>query len=170
MNELIELLQSPVDIKRLVRKLKFSLDDLESSAAQQPSLRLEAGKFRAQIGLKTANSKRRLARVIGKKSLHLRKSGEYKTEGAVKNKLSLDEKVQKLQKEFDTLEVYSEFTKDLIAAYTERSMALSVLNKLRGSEISSHIAAIKGDEEVEHMRKRARHLSKEYSKYNEMET
>lgn len=161
--ELIELLQSPVDVKRLVRKLEFSLDDLEGAAEIQPRLRLEAGRFRAQIGLKAANAKRRLARVIGKKSLRLRRSGDYKTEGAVKNKLSLDGKVQKYQKEFDTLEVYSEFSHDLMEAYKERSMAVSVLTRLRASEMSSQIAAVKGEEEVEALRKKARHVRDHYN-------
>ena len=83
--DLIEILQSPVDIKRLIKKLKFSSDDLENAAEIQPSLRLEAGKFRAQIGLKEANARRRLNRIVGKKSLRLRKSGDYKTEVAVKH-------------------------------------------------------------------------------------
>lgn len=65
--DLIELLQSPVDVKRLVRKLKFSIDDLESAAEEQPRLRLEAGKFKAQMGLNKASSKRKLARIVGKK-------------------------------------------------------------------------------------------------------
>ena len=51
-------------------------------------------------------------------------------------------------------------------AYKERSMAVSVLTRLRSSEISSSIASVKGDEEVEKMGKRARHLS---NKYSEME-
>jgi|ERR1039458_4545241 hypothetical protein len=162
-NDLIELLQSPVDVRRLCRKLKFSMDDLEGAAEQQPSLRLEAGKFKAQLGLQVANAKRRLARIVGKKSLRLRRSGEYKTEGAVKNKLALDSKVQRLQKQFDTLEVFSEFAHDMVEAYKERSMAVSVLTRLRSSEINSNIAAVKGDMEVEGMRKKARHLSNTYN-------
>jgi hypothetical protein len=164
--ELIELLQSPVDVKRLVKKLKFSIEDLESAAEEQPRLRLEAGKFKAQMGLNKASSKRKLGRIIGKKSLKLRKSGEYKTEGAVKNKLALDSKVQRYQKAFDTYEVYSEFADDLMQAYTERSMAVNILTRLRSSEINSNIAAVKGDEEVQRMRKKARHLS---SRHNMME-
>jgi hypothetical protein len=159
---LIELLQSPVDVKRLVRKLKFSVDALEKAAEEQPSLRLEAGKFRAQIALDMQSAKRKLLRVIGKKSLSLRKSGDYKTEGAVKNKLSLDSKVQRLQKEYDTLEVYNTFTKDIMEAYTERSMAVNVLTKLRSSEVSSHLASIKGDSVVEELSKKAKHIRDTY--------
>ena len=164
--ELIELLQSTVDVKRLIRKLKFSLDDLENAAEQQPSLRLEAGKFRAQLALEKGSIRRRLARQVGKQSLKLRRDGDYKTEGAIKNKLSQDTKIQRLQKQFDTLEVYSDFAHDLHSAYTERSMAISMLTRLRASEMSSHLNAVKGDEEVESMRKKARHLS---DKYGELE-
>ena len=165
--DLIELLQSPVDVKRLVRKLKFSIDDLESAAEEQPRLRLEAGKFKAQMGLNKASSKRKLARIVGKKSLKLRRSGEYKTEGAVKNKLALDSKVQRYQKAFDDYEVYSEFADDLMQAYTERSMAVNILTRLRSSEINSNIAAVKGDEEVEKMRHRARRLSDKHAELEE---
>lgn len=162
-NELIELIQAPVDVKRLVRKLAFSMDDLEGAAEVQPKLRLEAGRFKAQMGLSAASAKRKLARVVGKKSLYLRKSGDYKTEGAVKNKLSLDHKVQRLQKEYDTYEVYSEFAHDLLSAYTERSMAVSVLTRLRASEVNSQIAAVKGEEEVEVLRKKARHVRDKFA-------
>lgn len=162
-NELESIIDSPVDIKRLIRKLKFSLDDLEGAALAQPGLRLEAGRFRAQIGLKSASMKRQLTRIIGKKSLKIRRREDRTTESAIKNALSLDDEVQKAQKEFDTLEVYETFTKDLVDAYTERSMAINMLTRIRASEINSNIAAVKGADEVNKINKRARHIRDRYN-------
>lgn len=155
---LLDIIGAPVDIKKLVSRLTFDLDDLEKAEHRQPRLRLEAGRFRAQIALKEKSVKRKLNRLIGKKSLRIRDLGEHKTEAAVKNVLSQDREVQKAQKKADTLEVYSDFAKDLMEAFKERSMALSNLTRLRSAEIGSHLASVKGEDEVDRIRKRAERM------------
>ena len=46
-------------------------------------------------------------------------------------------------------------------------MAVNILTRLRSSEINSNIAAVKGDEEVEKMRHRARRLSDKHAELEE---
>jgi hypothetical protein len=160
--ELLALLESPVDVKRLIRKLAFNMDALESAAQNQPRLRLEAGRLKAQVALEQSTLKRRLSRIIGKKSIRARRHGEKVTEGAVKNALSLDEEVQDAQKKFDKSEAIDVIVNQLLEAYKDRSMMISVLTRLQASEISSRLAAVKGDEEVRELHKRARKIQKEW--------
>lgn len=152
---IIEILEQPVDIRKLVDKLFFNLDALEIAAQKQPKLFLETGKFRAQTSLKRAAYKRRLARIIGKKSLKIRQTRTGLTETAIKNRLALDNKVQHIQKSLDNYEVYEEFAKNLSEAYKERLMVLLVLAKIRASEISSDLRSAMSEEQVDKMRKKA---------------
>lgn len=160
--ELLALLESPVDVKRLIRKLKFNVDGLESAAQSQPSLRLEAGRLKAQVTLEQSTLKRRLSKIIGKKSIKARKYGEKVTEGAVKNTLSLDDEVQEAQKKFDKSEAVDVIVNQLLEAYKDRSMMISVLTRLQASEISSRLASVKGDEEVRDLHKKASKIQKEW--------
>lgn len=154
--ELLLFINKPVDLKRLVRKVTFDLDDLERAAQQQQDLRLEAGRFKAQAALLVANRKRRLLKVVGRKSLKIRHREDKVTESSIKNSLSLDSKVQSLQKKYDNAEVYYEAASQVVEVFKERAMMLSILTRLRASEISSNVASVQGKSKLKDMKKRAR--------------
>jgi len=163
--ELIELLDRPVKLRKLVEKLFFELDDLEYAALHQPKLYLETGRFRAQQALLLNARKRKLTQVIGTKSLRIRRKhqGEKYTEGAIKNELSQNTKLRKLQRMVDNSEVYLEFASQLSEAYKERMMILNILGKIRASEISSELRSAAGEEVVERMRKKANKVRDRFS-------
>lgn len=154
--ELIELLEREVDIKRLVRKLAFDKDDLESAAASQPTLYLEAGRFRAQTLLNKIQLKTKLATVTSERSLKVRHKRDGATETAIKTRVLLDPVVQKYQKRFDHAEALYEFAEQFTEAWKQRLMCVAILQKIRNSEMSSELRSVKTEEEMEKLRKKAR--------------
>ncbi len=160
--ELVEMLERPVDVKRLVRKLFFDIDDLEHAGLQQASLYLESGRFRAQTALRSASYKRKLSRMTGKKSIRIRRRGDNLTETAIKTQLSMDDEIQSLQKKCDEFGVYEEFGKQLTEAYKERIMVLAILARLKASEMNSELRNVKNAEESGRLRKRAEQVRKTF--------
>lgn len=160
--EIVELLERPVDVKRLVDKLFFNADDLETAALKQPTLYLEAGRFRAQSSLELSRLKRKLAKTLGIKSLKIRQGRTGLTETAIKSRLSTSHTIQSIQKRVDESEVYEEFAKQLTESYKERLMVLAILSRLKASEISSEIRKVKNAETVDAMRKKAHKVRKHF--------
>ena len=154
--ELVELLEHPVDVKRLVDRLFFSADDLETAALKQPKLFLETGKFRAQSALRVAKLKRRLGRVSAEAAIKVRSKGDKTTESAVKNSLAMNHKVQHAQRLLDQAEVYDDFSKQLSEAYKERIMVIAILARLKAAEVNSHLREAQSEETISRMSKKAR--------------
>lgn len=151
----VEMLEKPVDVKKLVDRLFFAIDNLEEAAILQPKYYLESGRFKAQTALQLASYKRKYSRLLGKKSLRIRKKESGLKEGEVKAYLSVDPELQALQKKIDQADVYEDFAKQLVEAYKERLMVLAVLARLRASEINSELRQVKSEDDVRRLRKRA---------------
>jgi hypothetical protein len=160
--EIVELLEKSVDVKRLVDKLFFSADDLETAALKQPTLYLEAGRFRAQSSLELSRLKRKLAKTLGVKGLKIRHNSKGLTETAIKSRLSTSHTIQDLQKRVDDFGIYEEFAKQLTESYKERLMVIAILSRLKASEISSELRHVKNAEQVDSMRKRAHKVRKSF--------
>jgi len=163
----VEMLERAVDVKRLVDKLFFDIDDLETAALKQPTLYLESGRFRAQVSLSLASYKRKLSRLTGKKSMRVRKHSDNLTETAIKTQLSMDSEIQSLQKKLDDYQVYEGFSKDLMEAYKERIMVIAILSRLRASEMNSELRHAQSEDEVERIRKRASKVRKSFEELGE---
>ena len=160
--DIVELLEREVDVKRLVDKLFFNIDNLEIAALKQPKLYLEAGRLRAQAALEVGTLKRKLGKIYGEESIKIRHKRTGLTETAIKSKISMNHEVQSAQKQLDNAEVYEEFAKQLTEAYKERLMVIAVLSRLRASEVSSELRAVKNNETVQGMRKRAHQARKHF--------
>jgi|HubBroStandDraft_5_1064220.scaffolds.fasta_scaffold283734_1 hypothetical protein len=157
--ELLKVLTKPVDVRRLVDKLSFDLDGLEEASMDQPKLRLKAGRLKVQMMLHKLQLKRKLAALIGKKSIHIRhKHGNNYTATAIKNELGYDHEVREAQRRLDEAEALEEFAQDFREAFKERSMAILNLSRIRSSETSSELRAVKGQAEINDQRKRARKM------------
>jgi hypothetical protein len=165
--ELVEVLERSVDVKRLVDKIYFSIDNLEKAAANQPGLQLEVGRLRFQTMIKKSSLKRRLAKITGERGLKIRQKDDIRTEGAVKGKLALDPEVMSIQKKYDTAEAYDLFAESLRETVKERLMAIGIIAKLKNSEMQADIRSAQGEEVVEKMRKKARHARKQFTELEE---
>jgi hypothetical protein len=164
--ELLKILEKPVEVKKLIDNLFFNADDLEDAALHQPGLRLKSGKFRAQTMMRLKNLQRKLGRISAEKSLDIRHRKSGLTETAIKGRLSLDKDVQSAQRKADYADVYDEFAKQLVEAAKERGMVIAILIRLRASETSSEVRSVKNSEESERMHHRAHKVR---SAYEELE-
>jgi hypothetical protein len=154
--ELVELLEREVDVKHLVDKLFFNIDDLEGAAIKQPKYYLEAGRFRSQAILRVSTLKRRLARINGEASLKIKHNRTGMTATELKYEVTSSRKVQEIQKKLDMAEGYYEFASQLTEAYKERLMVIGILSKIRVSEMSSELRHVQNEETVNAMRHRAK--------------
>jgi hypothetical protein len=158
-HDLLKALTKPVDVRRLIDKLSFDMDGLEEASMDQPKLRLRAGRLQVQMMLRKAQLKRQLAALIGKKSIRIRhKHGNNYTATAIKNELGYDHDVHKAQRQLDEAEALEEYAKDLTESYGERSKTIFNLIKLRVSEVGSELRSVKGQAEVDELRKKARKM------------
>lgn len=157
--DLLKALGKPVDVRKLIDKLAFDLEDLEVASLEQPRLRLRAGRLQTQMMLRKLELKSRLAAIVGKKSIHIRhKHGNSYTATAIKNELGYDPEVRHAQRKLDEAEALESYAQDLTDAFTERSKALFNLVGLRRSEMSSELRAAKGQAEVDALRDKARKM------------
>lgn len=161
-DKVLAMIEQPVDIQRLVRKLAFSEDEIENAALRQPGLQLEVGRLRAQLYMRKASLRRRLARVRAKKGLKIRHRESGLTETAIKSQLDLDPDVERMQKKFDIAEAMDVAIDDLREAYKERNMVLGFLVKLRASEMDSEIRHAKTGEALDKLSKRASKARKKF--------
>jgi hypothetical protein len=153
--ELVELLEREVDVKHLVDKLFFSVDDLETAAIKQPKYYLEAGRFRSQAALRVSTLKRRLARINGEASLKIKHNRTGMTATELKYEVSSSRKVQETQKKLDMAEVLYEFASQLTESYKERLMVIAILSRIQVSEMNSSLRSVQNEETVKAMRHRA---------------
>lgn len=154
--QLLKALSKPVDVHKLIDKLAFDLDGLEEASMDQPRLRLRAGRLRVQMMLRKSQLKRRLAAVTGKKSIHIRrKHGNSYTATAIKNELGYDPEVHRAQRKLDEAEALEAYAGDLVDSFKERSIVLLNLSRIKSSEISHELRAVKGQAEVNELRKKA---------------
>lgn len=160
--ELREILERPVNVKKLIDSMFFETDDLESVAAFQPSIRLKTGKFRAQSMMRLKNLQRKYRKIAAEKSLDIRHRKTGLTETAIKGRLALDKDVQEAERRADYAEVYDEFAKQLVEVAKERGMVIAILIRLRASETSSEVRSVKNNEEVERMRHKAHKVRKAF--------
>jgi hypothetical protein len=161
--QLLRAISKPVDVKKLLDRVSFDLDGLEEAGMEQPRLRLRAGRLKVQMMLRRAELKRHLASVIGKESVNIRhKHGNSYTATAIRNELGYNHDVRKAQKAFDTAEALESFADDIREVYKERSMLLFSLSRLKGSEISNELRAVKGQADMNHLRERARKMRDSY--------
>jgi hypothetical protein len=157
--DLLKALSKPVDVRKLIDKLSFDLDGLEEASMDQPKLRLRAGRIRVQMMLRKSELKRHLASVIGKKSIHIRREhGNSYTATAIKNELGYDHDVRYAQRKLDEAEALEAYAGDLVDSFKERSIVLLNLSRIRSSEVSHELRAVKGQAEIAELSKRARRM------------
>lgn len=162
-HDLLKALSQPVNVFKLIDRLAFDLDDLETAALDQPRLRLRAGRLQVQMMLRKLELKRDLAAMIGQKSIAIRhKHGNNYTATAIKNELGYNHHVKRAQKKLDEAEALESYASDLTECFKDRSMALSNLIKLRSSEVSSELRSVKGRAEVDALREKARRMRDRY--------
>jgi hypothetical protein len=174
MKSVNKLLERPVDVVALIEQLTFDSDELEQAALDQPQLYLDAARWRVQ---QLRLQKARLARLEQRKAkvgLGLRRkkhsrSDKSLTNPAVAELIEIDVRVKRLRMKLERAFVREEFGKHLLEAFRQRSMLLQSLLKLRSSEISNELAAVKTRMAEAEIGKRRNKLRDKYSRVRDVD-
>lgn len=158
MSEITELLAAPIDVRRLVSKLAFNLDNFEQANMEQPRLYLEAGRYRTKAALDKARAELQLEVTMAETGAQWRErptSGKAMTEKAIADKITLNKEVIKLRQRAYMAKVTEEWAKQLLEAYSQRLMVLGIIGKVRSSEIASELRAVKEQAAIQVVRREA---------------
>lgn len=153
-DELQDILDRSVNIKRLLKRLAFTEETVIDAALNQAKLYKEAGRFRVQKLAQRVNAETTFellkARVAGIKRDRIAKKDRTETE--IKDMVVSNPKVRRAKDKFDRAQVEEYFAKMLLEAYDQRMRSIWVV---------AHMAAV--DISVEkRMREKAEELGKAY--------
>lgn len=138
---LLSLLEQKVDIGKLLAKVPLHEDELIEAALEQPKLILDSGRIRVQAFHKKTLLTARLLLRQSQAGLRLRRIRDTRgkkefTEGAVKERIELDSRVQTLRKKLDQALAEEELGKLLQDVFRQRSDSLRVITA--AGKISVH--------------------------------
>lgn len=161
-----EILEAPVNVLRLIRKLQIDEDNLERAALEQPGLLLEASRYRAKKMKKRAWAFIQAEVTRAQTGLGLRKKkyggDERITEKAVADKTLLVKDVRITKRKLEQAYVEEEWSKALVTAYMHRLSVLKILSEIRNTDLNSEIRQAKSGEAVKQMRRRAEEMRERY--------
>jgi hypothetical protein len=165
--QLAELLLEPVNLGELIDKLDFSEENIIRANREQPSLFLEASRYRVKKLRSRIQAESKYEMQQSKSSLFLRslkKKGERGaiTEGYIKDKVRVRPKVVVARKKFDNAQAHEEWAKLLLEAYRQRGSAIKTLAENLGAEANAQARLQRKDLETEGYEKLKAAVRKRY--------
>ena len=135
--EIRKYLRSPVKLKSLIRQLDFDEEDLPSAILKQPSLFLEASRYRVQRMRKRfqAEAIYEKERVEAALAIRRKKRKTKITEAYIKDLVA--RRLEEPQERIDNARELEEFAKLLLDAYRYRKDACKILSELLGAEATA---------------------------------
>lgn len=169
MGNILEQVDVEIDVEKLIRKLPFDVDNFESAAMEQPTLYLQAGRYRAKCLLNRARVELAMDTAKASASLALRKPQDEKkpTEKAIENRVLTSSDVVTLRKKFYIAQTAEEWSRQLVEAYRQRLLVLKIVGDSRNSEISAELRAVKNRSAVDAVRREADKVRKSYEREDE---
>jgi hypothetical protein len=164
--EVLDLLQKPVDIQKLIKEIMFDLDNFEEANRRQPRLFLESGKYLTGAVLQKARAENRLESLIAEKGLEIR---EQKTNGkkgftdkGVADLVNADPFIRKAKRNYAVARAMEVWAKQLLEAYNHRLQVLSNITKIRTGEMATELRAVKERAAVDDIARKAEKVRKKY--------
>ena len=167
MVDIMDVLNEHVNLRRLVRKLDFSEEEVERAAFEQPSLFYEAVRLRVQKmrDRVEANLKyqERYTRYSVKYRSRKNSGGQRKmTEGHVKDSIARKPEIRELQRKVEQAKVLEEFTALLVRTFGQRHNAIRVIVDARKAEGSVELGKMKEEKVRKKIRKLAKDVKSRY--------
>ena len=165
---LSEILDAPVDLKGLMDKLDFSEEAVLQANREQPSLFLEASRYRVKKMRTRIQSESNLKAEQANASMFLRlkkkkaEKGSSFTEGYIKDKVTVHPGVIEAQAQEDNAQVYEEWAKLLLEAYRQRGHAIKTLAEILGAEANAQARQSRKEFEIEGFEKLKDAVRKRY--------
>ena len=161
------LLDQPIDLKALIAGLDFSEENIVIANREQPSLFLEASRYRvkklrARIQAESLleSERARAAMVYRKKKAT---SGGI-TEAYIREKVSVNAEALDAREHLDRAMVHEEWAKLLLEAYRQRGHAIKTLAEILGAEANAQARLARKDLETEGFEKIKQAVRSKYSK------
>lgn len=146
--------------KQLIRRLAILNENIASEAALQPSLFVDAARYRvakmrkrAQIGAKLQYEQARIAMLIRNRK---NERGEKMTEGALKERVETKLIIKRLRAASDRAYEEEEMSKSIQEAFRQRNSAIKIIAELQIAEGNRESAQIEKDEQHKKLVARAR--------------
>jgi hypothetical protein len=154
-NEILALVEREVNVKRLVDKLSFDLENFEQANLEQPKLYLEAGRYRTWAVLEKGRAEVRLETGMAKYGLELRerKSDRGLTEKAIAEMVASSKDIVKLKQRVYMAKATDEWARQLLEAYNQRLEVLKNITKIRSGEMATELRSVKEKAAVDTMRR-----------------
>lgn len=151
-SKLDAILDEPVDLQGLIEKLDFSEENILVANREQPSLFLEASRYRVKKMRGRIQAESNLKAEEAKAGLFLRAKKKLApkagvTEGYIKDKIFVHPEVVIARERLDKSQVYEEWAKLLLETYRQRGRTIQTLAELLGAE--AYAQAKIGHKEVE---------------------
>ncbi len=158
--EILELLERPVDVRKLMKELSFDLDALEDANRRQSRLFLEAGRYLTGCVLQKARAENQLETTVAETGLKLRaekmeSTKKGLTEKAIEDVVNTSKEVRRCKQTFAMAKAAETWGKQLLEAYNHRLQVLGNLTKIRTGEMATSLRAVKEKAVVDDMERRA---------------
>jgi len=159
--EILELLDKPVDVERLIEKLSFDLDNFEQANLEQPRLYLEAGRYLTWAVLEKARAEVRQESREAELWVKLKQSPEKQTDKSLQANIAASREILKLKQRVYLAKASEVWAKQLVESYNHRQQVLNNITKIRTAETSNALRIVKEKavmstvrQEAERMRQR----------------
>lgn len=172
MGQLNDILNAPVNLKKLIAKIAFDADLLEKAALEQPGLYLEASRYRTLKMRKKARAFLQRDMIKAELGLQYRrksKDGEKLREGEIKDSALLDPKSRAAQEAADRAVEEEEWAKGLVEVFRQRLSVLKVVADIRNAEMASEIRHAKEQMATAGMRRAAERVREKFDTEEEGE-
>lgn len=165
-NEILEFVQKPVEVRGLMKRLSFDLDNFELEGKQQARLYLEAGRYHTQAVLRRARLELRTEALEADLGIQYKskvtKDKKPLTDKAVSNRVQTNPDRIAAREKLALAEATEVWSKQLLEAFRQREQMLKMVGGMRQSEISSELRSVKEKGIVDQMAKKAKRVRDEY--------
>lgn len=162
-----KILDQPVDLQGLIEKLDFSEENILAANREQPSLYLEASRYRVKKMRGRIQAESNLKAEEAKAGLFLRAKKKLNpkagvTEGYIKDKIFVHPAVMEARQRYDDTQVYEEWAKLFLETYRQRGRAIQTLAELLGAEAIAQARIAHKELEIEGFEKLKDAVRKKY--------
>lgn len=167
--DLDEIIGQPVDIAQLIKKIDFTEEEVESAAIDHSKLFKRAARFRVQKMRDQLEATSAYETAVAKLSARYQDRKDEKgkrtlTESAVKSRVQLDKKIQKLRKRMERAFVHEKFSELLLKNMDKREFAIKVVIDARWSELGKVFKGLKEEGAKKMSRKMMKEVRDRYEK------
>lgn len=153
MKDVLTILKEPVDLDNLIKQLDFAEENLIQANREQPSLFLEASRYRVKRMRVRIQSESEYEMKQSEASIFLRglkKKAEkgVMTEGYIRDKVRIRPDVVTAREKFDKAQAHEEWSKLLLEAYRQRGSAIKTLAEILGAEANAQARMVRKDLET----------------------